>query len=333
MKNAPSVSILVPVYKVEEYLSRCIDSVLSQDFTDWELILVDDGSPDRCPEICDEYAQKDERIRVVHKENGGLPSARLAGFKEAKGEYLVFLDSDDYLLPDALTTLYNAISKGYDIVRSKVHRVTENSTEWDESYNKEQGEMIGHKEFQKALILNEVAPYLHSAIYKASLFNEDVFENLIRNRITIGEDWITNFCISANVERLLNIDIPTYVYALNDESMINSYVRGEDYQKRISMATHPYWQNVDYRIKELANKYSAISKINRFFVPELPFSFNNYHTVKELLPSLPDEIKQTISAKRLYFINCLPMYYCYTRLFCLATFIVKQKCKKRKILK
>ena len=90
--NTPKVSVLVPVYKVEPYLQRCIDSVLSQDFTDYELILVDDGSPDRCPEICDQNAAKDERIKVVHKENGGLVSARLAGFKEARAEYLIFLD-------------------------------------------------------------------------------------------------------------------------------------------------------------------------------------------------------------------------------------------------
>ena len=95
MEN-PKVSILVPIYNVEKYLPRCIESVLSQDFRDYELILVDDGSPDQCPQICDEYAKKDSRIKVVHKQNGGLVSARLAGFMEARGEYLVFLDSDDY---------------------------------------------------------------------------------------------------------------------------------------------------------------------------------------------------------------------------------------------
>ena len=79
-----SISVLVPVYKVEPYLRRCIDSVLEQDFQDWELILVDDGSPDNCPAICDEYAERDKRIRVIHKPNGGLVSARLAGFRECK---------------------------------------------------------------------------------------------------------------------------------------------------------------------------------------------------------------------------------------------------------
>ena len=106
MEN-PKVSILVPIYNVEKYLPRCIESVLSQDFKAYELILVDDGSPDQCPQICDEYAKKDSRIKVVHKRNGGLVSARLAGFMEARGEYVMHVDSDDYLLPSAISTLYN----------------------------------------------------------------------------------------------------------------------------------------------------------------------------------------------------------------------------------
>lgn len=328
----PKISILVPIYKVEKYLHRCIESVISQNFTDWEMILVNDGSPDNSPQICDEYTQRDKRIQTVHKINGGLPSARLAGFQKAHGEFLIFLDADDFLLPNALTTLYNAINKGYDIVRSKVYRIAENGTEWNELYGKEQKEIISHIIYQKALILNITAPYLHSAIYKASLFNEEVFQNLIHNHITVGEDWITNFCISAKVERLLNIDQITYAYALNGESMINSYVKGEEYQKKISQTIRPYLEKMDDSVKEVADRHSIITKINSFFIPELSFSFNNYQDVKNKLPQLSNEIKQMISPKRLLFINILPLYYCYTRLFCLAAFIIKQKCKKRKVL-
>lgn len=91
-------SVVIPVYKAEKYLHQCIDSVLMQDFDDYELILVDDGSPDRCPEICDEYAAKDSRVAVIHKTNGGAGDARNAGILKAQGEYLCFLDSDDYWL-------------------------------------------------------------------------------------------------------------------------------------------------------------------------------------------------------------------------------------------
>lgn len=89
-------SIIVPVYKVEQYLNQCVDSLLNQTFTDFEVILVDDGSPDNCPKICDEYALKDSRVKVVHKKNGGLSDARNEGVKHASGKYLLFVDSDDY---------------------------------------------------------------------------------------------------------------------------------------------------------------------------------------------------------------------------------------------
>ena len=110
------VSIIVPVYQVEIYLRQCIDSILAQTFTDFELILVDDGSKDKSGEICDEYAGKDGRVRVIHKENGGLSDARNAGLEQAAGEYFMFVDSDDYIAPTMIERLYNSIqSESADI--------------------------------------------------------------------------------------------------------------------------------------------------------------------------------------------------------------------------
>ncbi len=106
--KAPRLSIIVPVYKVEAYLSRCVDSILNQTFSDFELLLIDDGSPDACGLICDEYAEKDKRVRVFHKENGGVSSARNLGLDNSCAEYLTFCDSDDYMEPDWLEKLCNA---------------------------------------------------------------------------------------------------------------------------------------------------------------------------------------------------------------------------------
>ncbi len=100
------ISIIVPIYRVEKYLGKCIESILAQTFKDFEVILVDDGSPDRCGDICEEYALKDSRIKVLHKENGGLSDARNAGIEIAQGEYLAFIDSDDYVAPDMYDALY-----------------------------------------------------------------------------------------------------------------------------------------------------------------------------------------------------------------------------------
>lgn len=110
--TSPKISIIVPVYKVEKYLHRCIDSILSQSFTDFELILVDDGSPDNCGKICDEYEEKDSRIRVFHKENGGVSSARNLGLDNARGEWIAFIDSDDYVEKDYLSQLFFYAKQG-----------------------------------------------------------------------------------------------------------------------------------------------------------------------------------------------------------------------------
>lgn len=98
----PMVSIIMPVYNVEKYIRGSIDSVLAQTYTDFELIIVDDGSPDYSPQICDEYASKNNRIRVIHKLNGGLSSARNTGVDHANGKYILFIDSDDTIEPDLL---------------------------------------------------------------------------------------------------------------------------------------------------------------------------------------------------------------------------------------
>lgn len=105
------ISVITPVYKVEDYIRKCIDSILNQTFTDFELFIVDDGSPDSCGRIADQYAEQDERIHVIHKENGGAPSARNAGIAQAKGEFLYFPDSDDWLEPTYLQELYDLAVK------------------------------------------------------------------------------------------------------------------------------------------------------------------------------------------------------------------------------
>ncbi len=96
-KKSPEISIIVPVYKVEKYLNECIDSILAQTFTDFELILVDDGSPDNCPALCDAAAEKDSRVRVIHKINGGVSTARNAGLAAAQGNWIGFVDPDDFV--------------------------------------------------------------------------------------------------------------------------------------------------------------------------------------------------------------------------------------------
>ncbi len=109
MGLSPAISVIVPVYKAEQYLPRCIESLLAQTFSDYEVLLIDDGSPDRSGEICDEYAQGDSRIRVFHQKNQGVSAARNKGLQEARGTYIGFVDPDDWVLPDYLQHLHDAI--------------------------------------------------------------------------------------------------------------------------------------------------------------------------------------------------------------------------------
>lgn len=127
----PKVSVIVPIYKVEKYLRQCIDSIINQSLKDIEIILVNDGSPDNCPKICDEYKKIDSRIKVIHKKNGGLSSARNAGMKIATGEYIGFVDSDDYIEHDMYEKMYyTAKEHDVDFVMSDYYKVHEtNKTE------------------------------------------------------------------------------------------------------------------------------------------------------------------------------------------------------------
>lgn len=111
MSDNPLISIVIPVYKVEQYLRECVDSVIAQTYKNLDIILVDDGSPDKCPAMCDEYAAKDSRVRVIHKTNGGLSAARNSGIDIARGEYITFIDSDDYVSKTYTEQLYTTLKK------------------------------------------------------------------------------------------------------------------------------------------------------------------------------------------------------------------------------
>ena len=120
------ISVIIPVYRVEEHLRECVDSVINQTYTNLEIILVDDGSPDSCPQICDEYARADDRVKVIHKPNGGLSSARNAGIDIATGKWIGFVDSDDFIAPNMYEKLY-IIVEGCDLAICNYSKVNEES--------------------------------------------------------------------------------------------------------------------------------------------------------------------------------------------------------------
>ena len=150
------ISVIVPVYNVEKYLRRCVDSILDQTYTDFELLLVDDGSPDGCPQICDDYAERDPRVRVIHKPNGGLISARNAGILAARGSYVCILDGDDMALEGMLQFVHDTVTRSsepLDMVLFAAHSVYEDHTE--EILN-----LVPEGYYDRERLEKEVFPYL-----------------------------------------------------------------------------------------------------------------------------------------------------------------------------
>ena len=217
MNENIAVSIIVPIYKIENYLHQCIDSILEQTFTDFELLLIDDGSPDGCPVICDEYAEKDKRIRVIHKQNGGVTSARNEGLYNAKGNWIIYVDGDDWIEPTYIEELYNtAIKNNADIAICGLRFayedgsfVIEHPTVWDDN---------------KSASLNR---YIAStwttacgSIYKSSLYRDKGIQNPIS--ISYCEDFHLMIRLCYLADKVVSIDRPLYNYRQQSSSIMHS---------------------------------------------------------------------------------------------------------------
>lgn len=168
MENKLLISVVVPIYQVEKYLSTCVNSILNQTYSNLEIILVDDGSPDSCPAICDKFALKDSRIKVIHQKNGGLSSARNAGIEIAQGEYIGFIDSDDFIAPNFYEYLLNnALTYHADISECSFIRVAENNM----------------NAFNFSPINNEVISVTNNIGALERLFSEDI--NICVNTVVV----------------------------------------------------------------------------------------------------------------------------------------------------
>lgn len=169
------LSIIVPVYNVEKYLSKCIDSILSQTYKDLELILVDDGSPDNSPKICDEYAQKDNRVIVIHKPNGGVSSARNAGIDRATGKYIGFVDPDDYITSDMYEVMIQELEESKaDIAICGYDYINENG-QVERPYNNRINEVLTQKQFMSMQF--DMPPTIRHVVWN-KLFSAQVFTGI-----------------------------------------------------------------------------------------------------------------------------------------------------------
>ena len=209
----PLVSIIVPVYKAEKWLHRCVDSILAQTMEDFELLLIDDGSPDSSGEICDEYAAKDSRVRVFHKENGGVSLARVKGFSESLGKWIMFVDADDLLTENALSCLIDSccgvdiVSGGMKIIREKI-----NGIEVEEDFPKhiqEVGDYDGSF-YAKQILNGSRLCSIWRQLIRREIFSID--DLLIPKEIKIAEDFLINIKISTKIRKYRGIPDVVYKY-------------------------------------------------------------------------------------------------------------------------
>ncbi|MBS4198408.1 glycosyltransferase family 2 protein [Bacillus sp. FJAT-49732] len=218
----PKVSIVVPIYKVEKYIHRCIESILEQTYTNLEIILVNDGSPDNCGKIIDEYAGKDNRIHVVHKKNGGLSDARNKGMEYATGEYTLFVDSDDWLERNMVEVLVK-ISLDYqaDVVQSAFYYAYNDHLLYDNRYFSQNDPhvLLNKKELMYELVRNEkVKNFAWGKLYKTNLI-----KNLPFKKGVLFEDVFWAHLVMHRVNTYVISHKPMYYYLQRDESIVANY--------------------------------------------------------------------------------------------------------------
>lgn len=262
------ISIIIPVYNVEKQLTGCLDSIIAQSYKDWECILVNDGSPDKSGEICDDYAKKDNRFIVIHKENGGVTSARKLGVENSCGEWITFVDSDDYVPERAFERMLIKTDDRIDIVMGA----------WEKENNGRRNiiplmtsGIIDSVSFIKALLLEKCYRGPVGKLYRRRLFNDCIFD--IPKGIIINEDLIMNLRIaqySRNVCCLPNVIV--YRYITNEQGASHTSLLKNDWEETFSFveketpsnAQAEFWfyvANLMYVIPQISEKCSYYNKL------------------------------------------------------------------------
>lgn len=222
------ISVVVPVYNVEKYIRQCVDSILKQTYTDLEIILVDDGSKDECPYICDQYAQFDSRVKVIHKTNGGLMSAWKEGVYQSKGEYLAFVDSDDWIDADMYERLYEAITKyKADIAICGWIREKTGESELEKIYLQESfydRVRLEKDIFPRIISFGKMFERYVSPNRVTKLFRREILENNLKycdERISVGEDMVASFASIFDAQSICVVEnFFPYHYRMNEASIM-----------------------------------------------------------------------------------------------------------------
>lgn len=302
-KEKPLISVIVPIYKVEKYLNKCVKSIINQTYKNLEIILVDDGSPDNCGKICDKLAERDDRIRIIHKKNGGLSSARNAGIEIANGEYIGFVDSDDYIKEDMYEILLNLIKKyDADVSICNLYDVIDGN---ECIRNKENG----IREYSRLDILKEVLldkniqSYAWNKLYEKELFDEIKYP--IRKKY---EDIGTTFYVFEKCNKIVVTSEPEYYYLKRSDSLVNNVTESTvlDYTE-IIIQRYLYTKENIKELKKYNNYYLAKTLITAHNDIELLGSISEkmqekykelYNLVYNIMKNDREDIEELFNAEQ-----------------------------------
>ena len=289
------ISVIVPIFNNEEYLMECIESIVNQSYKHLEIILINDGSTDGSKKICDEYAQRDSRIKIIHKGNEGVSKTRNLGIDMATGKWITFIDADDYIETDFIEkAMKYALEEKCDVVITGYRRLR---GEKEETICKEESYKLNGREYLlKALSPQEGIGFSAMKLIKKSIIKDIKFDS----RLRVGEDALFNTMLSENIERAYYLNKDLYIYRVNQVSVVKRY--DKDYANKYLQSMQI---NKEYITNKFRNDKEVIQKLNNFIAFHVlliavnySFSFNNKekHKIKAFkeICNIP-EFKEGIS--------------------------------------
>jgi glycosyltransferase involved in cell wall biosynthesis len=273
----PKVSVIVPVYKVENYIRKCVDSIRNQTLTDIEIILVDDGSPDQCGKICNEYREKDPRIKVIHKKNGGISDARNAGLEIVTGDYIGFVDSDDYVSPTMFEVLYSLCVENYTMISGcDLAYVYDGDDEKFCEHSSENVYVLSSSDFYSKML--DVQDYVRSGVWN-KLYKRELFKGVKFPNAAIAEDVGTVYKVIFKTDKISYISKPMYYYL----------------KQRIGSLTNQKYSSKEYDRIRMNNEMVEYIKNNQ---PELLITVMGFRAVNCHLSVLNIMIKSGVNDKQ-----------------------------------
>ena len=290
------ISVIVPVYKGEKYLSDCLNSILSSTHTNLEVILVDDGSPDRCPGICDEYAQRDSRVQVIHQENQGIAGARNAGIRAATGKYIGFVDSDDVISPKLYEVLEETIRTGDSDVVACEYTISHDDLSMECCTNAKSGVAFAGVNAQLAVLT--CAPSVRSDTWAGPfvwnrLYKREKIVHLFKKEYLIGEDLFFNWEYIKNSKSMTVVPARLYLYRQNEESVSGQYRKYQGSAERgisnamlwETLAKAPEYTDAELRkYIEARAAYMAHGELWRIYAADEELTYKEYvNTARQLL--------------------------------------------------